>query len=181
MIKPQPLVLAALALLCSPAWAQVYKCPDASGRTVIQQVPCMGGQQMKVRPASGHAPAPAQAGAPAPSGAEAAGSGAAAAPMTEAERINRRTRISQLESRMIRDAKLAIAQAQDRCRSDAAAIDRQRGTARNNLAGATFLQSLATQEQALRTRCDTEERSLREDHARLLAECKALGGCSNLN
>lgn len=82
---------------------------------------------------------------------------------------------------MIRDAKLAIAQAQDRCRSDAAAIDRQRGTARNNLAGATFLQSLATQEQALRTRCDTEERSLREDHARLLAECKALGGCSNLN
>lgn len=36
MIKPQPLVLAALALLCAPAWAQVYRCPDASGRTVIQ-------------------------------------------------------------------------------------------------------------------------------------------------
>ena len=55
MIKPQPLVLAALALLCSPAWAQVYKCPDASGRTVMQQTPCAGGQQMTVRPASGHA------------------------------------------------------------------------------------------------------------------------------
>ena len=55
MIKPQPLVLAALALLCAPAWAQVYRCPDASGRTVIQQVPCAGGQQMNVKPAAGKA------------------------------------------------------------------------------------------------------------------------------
>ena len=46
MIKPQPPVLAALALLCAPAWAQVYRCPDASGRTVIQQMPCAGGKEM---------------------------------------------------------------------------------------------------------------------------------------
>lgn len=71
MIKPQPLVLAALALLCAPAWAQVYRCPDASGRTVIQQMPCAGGKEMNVRPASGRgstavaAPKPA-ASAPAP-------------------------------------------------------------------------------------------------------------------
>lgn len=30
------------------ASAQVYKCPDASGRTVIQQMPCTGGEKMKV-------------------------------------------------------------------------------------------------------------------------------------
>lgn len=30
------------------ASAQVYKCPDASGRTVIQQIPCAGGEKMKV-------------------------------------------------------------------------------------------------------------------------------------
>ncbi|MFD2379166.1 DUF4124 domain-containing protein [Ottowia pentelensis] len=32
-------------LLAAPAMAQIYKCPDASGRTVIQQVPCMGARR----------------------------------------------------------------------------------------------------------------------------------------
>ena len=45
----------ATLLLAAPAWGQVYQCPDAGGRTVIQQVPCMGGKAMDVRPASGHA------------------------------------------------------------------------------------------------------------------------------
>lgn len=50
----KPLALAAL-LLAAPAWGQVYKCPDASGRTVIQQIPCTGGQAVDVKPASGQA------------------------------------------------------------------------------------------------------------------------------
>ena len=29
------------------ASAQVYKCPDASGRTVIQQIPCAGGAHVR--------------------------------------------------------------------------------------------------------------------------------------
>jgi len=170
--------LAAL-LLAAPAMAQIYKCPDASGRTVIQQVPCAGGKAMNVRPASGHDPARAPVLAPADA---AAGGGAAAAkPMTEAERINRRTRLSQLESREIDGAKRAILRGQERCRSEAAAINAQRGTARNNLAGATYLQSLGTQEQALQLRCDAEERTRRDDYQRLLAECKGLGGCKNFN
>lgn len=43
------------ALLCCalPVAAQVYRCPDASGRTVIQQLPCTGGTQLEVRPAGG--------------------------------------------------------------------------------------------------------------------------------
>lgn len=45
-----PLVLFIAAL---PAAAQVYKCPDATGRTVIQQVPCAGGQKIDVKPATG--------------------------------------------------------------------------------------------------------------------------------
>ena len=49
------IAMVALCALTLPAAAQVYKCPDASGRTVIQQTPCAGGQQMTVRPASGHA------------------------------------------------------------------------------------------------------------------------------
>lgn len=50
--------LAALVMACTPAQAQVYKCKDAGGRTVMQQHPCPdGGGKLDVRPASGHAPA----------------------------------------------------------------------------------------------------------------------------
>ena len=49
-------------LVCAgPVYAQVYKCPDGAGKTVIQQTPCAGGTAMNVKPASGHA-APATAG-----------------------------------------------------------------------------------------------------------------------
>lgn len=52
--NPVAIALAALAASTSSlSSAQVYKCPDASGRTVIQQAPCSGGQRLKVRPASG--------------------------------------------------------------------------------------------------------------------------------
>lgn len=76
--------LAAL-LLAAPVMAQIYKCPDASGRTVIQQVPCLGGQQMDVRPASGRGSTSAPTTAPAPAPAAppvAAAPAAAAAPPT---------------------------------------------------------------------------------------------------
>lgn len=43
------LVLVA-SMACSPAMAQIYKCPDASGRTVMQQMPCAGGEAVKVAP-----------------------------------------------------------------------------------------------------------------------------------
>lgn len=43
-----------LASACFTASAQVYKCPDATGRTVIQQAPCLDGQKLIVKPAAGH-------------------------------------------------------------------------------------------------------------------------------
>ncbi len=46
-------VAAALLAASAQTSAQVYKCPDASGRTVLQQAPCTGGQQLEVRPATG--------------------------------------------------------------------------------------------------------------------------------
>lgn len=42
------------AASCTQAIAQVYKCPDPHGRTVIQQAPCTGGQELDVKPASGY-------------------------------------------------------------------------------------------------------------------------------
>lgn len=45
-------IMTMLALvLCAPAMAQVFKCPDTSGRTVFQQVPCPGsGSVVKAEP-----------------------------------------------------------------------------------------------------------------------------------
>lgn len=42
------LICAAL-VLCEPAGAQIYKCPDPAGRTVIQQMPCAGGTVMNIQ------------------------------------------------------------------------------------------------------------------------------------
>jgi len=53
-MKPQMMALAFLAVGVSHAQAQVYKCPDPHGRTVIQQAPCTGGQELEVKPASGY-------------------------------------------------------------------------------------------------------------------------------
>lgn len=46
-----------VATICCalPAAAQVYKCPDGTGKTVIQQMPCMDGTKMNVQPARGAA------------------------------------------------------------------------------------------------------------------------------
>lgn len=53
MAMAQRRLIAALLLAAANASAQVYKCPDASGRTVIQQMPCMGGTALDVKSANG--------------------------------------------------------------------------------------------------------------------------------
>ena len=58
-MKASSIGMILIASCASGAWAQVYKCPDASGKTVIQQMPCAGGKAMDVRPASGHSDAQA--------------------------------------------------------------------------------------------------------------------------
>lgn len=162
-------------LIASPTFAQVYRCPDAKNRVVIQQTPCVGGSKLNVRPASGDAPA---------SG-DVTTEPTQTKPATEAERINARTEASQrerrkteLENRAVPDADMALAAARRECIAQTEELEGQRGTAKNNLAGATYLQSIATQMQALAMRCDTRERVLRDDYDRLLRECKGLGGCS---
>ncbi|TAN12943.1 MAG: DUF4124 domain-containing protein [Burkholderiaceae bacterium] len=51
-MKAAAFIVSAL-VFAMPAVAQVYKCPDAAGHTVIQQLPCAGGNKMDVKPASG--------------------------------------------------------------------------------------------------------------------------------
>jgi len=48
MNKPGLILFAAALLAAPPASAQVYKCTDASGKTVYSQTPCPAGQSAKV-------------------------------------------------------------------------------------------------------------------------------------
>ncbi len=169
------IALVLVSVIAPSAFGQVYRCPDAQGRVILQQAPCVGGSQLNVRPASGLAPE-AEAGAAEPS---------AAKPVTEADRINARTYASQrerrkfeLENRGVPEADMAIANARRECQTQLNELEASRGSARNNLAGATYLQSVAAQMQVVATRCDTQERALRDGYDRLLRECKQLGGCA---
>lgn len=68
-----------------PAGAQtIYKCPSAAGSTVLQQMPCTGGQLLDVRPS--RAPAPAPQAAPQPQAGMQSGAANTAMERIEAER-----------------------------------------------------------------------------------------------
>ena len=180
MIKTPPLALAALALLCSPAWAQVYKCPDASGRTVIQQMPCAGGKEMAVKPASGHA-------ATKPPAAAASGSAPAAAKMTEAERLNalsaasaKERRRRELQNIVVPDTRAAMYAHRDRCAAELKALKARQYEYVQNLYGKTHAAQIASEMAARSAQCDTQDRANRTQFDTVLAECVGLGGCASI-
>lgn len=174
------LLMLAASLACAPAMAQIYKCPDASGRTVVQQMPCAGGKQLEVRPASG-------GGAPAPlASASAAASGAKVAPqMTEAERLNAQTAASQRERRrrelqqiFVPEANAAVYNQRAACNKRVADLKAGQYQYRQNLYGKTHAAQVASEMAAVTAQCDTKDRELVNNHNTLLNECKQLGGCA---
>lgn len=168
----------ACAVLPSAGWAQIYKCPDGAGRTVVQQMPCAGGTQMTVRPASGHAVAPLP-------GAMAAAS--SAQPMTEAERLNklsdesaRNRRKQDLDERIVPRARAEMYGHRDQCRVDIAKLKEGQYQYRQNLYGKTHAAQVASEMAAVSAQCDTRDRELTANFNTLLGECKQIGGCSGI-
>lgn len=169
--------LAAAALLClapGASWA-INKCTGPDGKTVFQDAPCAPGRggRIEVKPASGHAPAPAAAAAATPG-----------KPQTEVERIralsrklNRENRLMTLENRAIPDARAAIDNQRAQCDREQATLRQRKLAATNNLAGATWEQSISEEMSAAARRCDTEIRfrmnqleSLQREQAEIKAE-----------
>lgn len=164
------LVLCSAMVLATAAHAQVYKCPDAQGRTIIQQLPCEGGQQLDIRPASGTAPSAPQDSLP-----------------TRAEQLNAATeasqqerRLRQLERRSVPRARANIDQHRRQCDRTLASLERDQQAYEQNLYGKLHAVQRATEMAAESTRCDTENRELVDEYKRLLAECQDLGGCANM-
>lgn len=79
-----------------------------------------------------------------------------------------------LENRGIPDTYATINAEKQACERRIANLRAQQGSANNNLAGATYLQSLAAEMQATATLCDTRSRELHTQLESMKAELKAL-------
>ena len=168
---------AGFALLCSQAWA-INKCTGADGQTTFQDAPCAGkGAAIVVRPASGNAPGVTMT-------APTAGAAQPGKPQTEAQRLEALVTASQqerrkleLEARLVPEAFNAISAQRAACDQELKTLQARKGTASNNLAGATYEVSISSEMTAIATRCSTRNTEVREDHEALRKECRALGGC----
>ncbi len=170
--------------LCAagPAAAQIYKCPDAQGGTVIQQTPCTGGKELTVKPASG----PARSVAPPKEAPDDAGTDAQVAPppQTEAQRIEAKTQASMRERRrrdlndlFVPRARAAMFNHRDECVRIQEALARDQYAYKQNLYGKTHAAQRAAEMAAEAATCDTRDRELTRNYDNLKAECQDLGGC----
>lgn len=170
-MKLMPIVNATLLTLMTtaPAWA-VYKCKDAYGHTSFQQAPCTGamhGEKMDLQPASGNGPAPQTTETPA----------GASGPRSETDRLNalsgrlaKENRLSTLNNLTLGGAQGDIQRSRQRCAAEIAAVRNRKARASNDLAGATWEQSLSAEMQAIAAQCDTEQRLLQADLDRYMKE-----------
>jgi len=163
----------------TPAWA-INKCIGGDGKAVFQDAPCAGkGEQIVVRPASGSAPvAPAPTAPASANTATGAPAGAAAAAPQKKEGVFGESwrRKTDLESHLISNAKAALNGHLKDCDAQQRQLASKKNLARNNLAGATWEQSISAEMQAAATSCDTKARDMRarlEGYEKELRELQA--------
>lgn len=172
MIK-QSLVLA-LVCLTLPAWA-INKCTGADGRIVFQDMPCQGrGEKLNIRPTPINPPAPATEEA---NGTE--------KPLSDVERVKQfnaqaeNTRKRQdIEMVLLPSAYAALNRHLATCEREYRFLQNEKGRATNNLAGATWEQSLSQEMSALATKCETQTRQHNSNIADIKRQCQKVGGCN---
>lgn len=94
------------------------------------------------------------------------------------DQLKNENRLHSLDVRLVPDAHGAVGRQKVRCDAEMAALKAQKGRAHNNLAGATWEQSISTEMTALATCCDTEARSLADRLASLQREQAGLKASS---
>jgi hypothetical protein len=170
-------LLAALFLIAAqPSWA-LYKCVGAGGSVSFQERPCDGAQTQTAikplieapRPATGDSGGPAQAAPPAAAGARP--SLAQQNQQAEAERLRFEAQYK------LRDKLAELERQRDLCDREQRAILANRARANNNLAGAMYEQSVATEASAAATRCETRGRDLQAEVEEARRVC-ATRGCT---
>lgn len=152
------LILSLALAVCAPSWA-INKCTMPNGKISFQDAPCPGkGEEIEVKPASGRAPAPAPAASDsvASAGAPPAKSGKKEGAFGDTWR-----RKTDLEQHLISSARNELNGHLQGCDRQQRELAAKKGHARNNLAGATWEQSISAEMQAAATTCDTKARDLR--------------------
>jgi hypothetical protein len=100
------------------------------------------------------------------------------------ERLNRlsdqmqaQRRRQELELYLVPRAQNQIAQHRAQCDREYRDLQGKKTLANNNLAGATWEQSISTEMAALAARCDSRSRELLTNLELVRSECRALSGC----
>ena len=164
------LAILPLVAAMASASAQVYKCPDATGKLQFQQTPCAGanGSKLEVRPASGNAPVSSPSSQD--QGASVASSEKKSFTDTLADERMQRERWVKLN-----DAKLDADRTRNSCEQEQRAIQARQASSKNNLAGATRDQAIASEMQAAATTCQNRVTAADRVVDRLQSECDKLG------
>lgn len=152
----------------APVQAQVYKCKDPSGTTVYSAQPCaINAKPIDLRPASGSSRQAAPAAAPVSPSAET--SSVASDPRTLVQRGNDAAQRRILDDDITRKQR-EIAAMNAEHEAEQAALREKKGRARNNLAGATWEQSISDEMQAVaaahNTRVSIAQRELEDMRTR---------------
>ena len=164
--------LFAIAILAAaqPSWA-LYKCVGAGGSTSFQETPCERSQaQTAIKPLV-EAPKPTVAPpseSPAPTGRPSLDQ-----QLKEAEADRLKTQAGYT----LRDKANQLERHQRACDAQQREILANTARARNNLAGATYAQSIATEANAAAVRCETRARELQAEVDEARRQCAARG-CS---
>ncbi len=167
------LIVAALFAVAQPSWA-LYKCVGASGATSFQETPCERAQaQTAIKPL---VEAPKPAAAPSGTSGDASGGVTPGRPTldqqlkdAEAERLRRDAGYA------LRDKTTQLERHRQACDNQQREILANTARARNNLAGATYAQSIATEANAAALRCETRGREIQSEVEDLRRQCAARG------
>lgn len=165
----------ALAAFAPIAHAQVYKCMDG-GRTVFSDQPCPGAVELNVRPASGAAPQQRQPDGDGPTRVEAVPTSATAEAPRTISMVDRASNLA--KRRQLKDAidrkTVDVKKLEDEMNARIAYLRSQRRYARNNLAGATWQNSLAEEMNAVSESYSTQIAGVRSEIDRMRAERDAI-------
>lgn len=164
-----------LSILCFPAISQeMYKCGQ-DGKIVFQERPCKGaGSKIDVKPATGYGSSSSSSTAPTQiSTAQTAPDSVASKDSSQLKTMQRERRLREIEHEIAAiDREILGYEAS--LDADLAALKNSKRYARNNLAGATFEQSVSTEMQAINEKYKTKISMAQTKQDRLRTEKETL-------
>lgn len=166
-------LLAGALVFCGPVWA-INKCTGPSGKVTFQDTPCAGqGEELDVKPASGFAPA-GPVGVPTPETAKKTTSAAQSPEKREGPYGQTWQRRFWLENTGIPNARRELDSHSVNCEQKQRELEAKKAGANNNLAGATYLQSISAEMQSAATMCSMRSREISERLTKMEQELAAL-------